>query len=169
MRIVTAVVVIPTLMMSFSCAWATDVTTTDQMHHDDTESRSMTHIPQSHMFDGINLNEQQRQQMRDLMQQARHERSSISINDLEQLHDMIIADEFNEAAYKDRLNRIAQAEIARQVEIARVRNQMYHLLTPAQQDVLNQKHQQRIGEMRKLSAMQQASSLQAVSSTGSNQ
>ncbi len=59
--------------------------------------------------------------------------------------------------------------MARQVEMARVRNQMYHLLTPAQQDVLNQKHQQRMSEMRKLTNMQQASSLQAVSSTGSNQ
>jgi protein CpxP len=53
--------------------------------------------------------------------------------------------------------------------MARIRNQMYHLLTPAQQDVLNEKHQQRMSEMRKLTNMQQASSLQAVSSTGSNQ
>ncbi|WP_158782261.1 cell-envelope stress modulator CpxP [Pantoea sp. BAV 3049] len=169
MRKVTAVVVVPALILSFSAAWATEVTTTDEMHHDNAAPRSMTQIPQSHMFDGINLTEQQRQQMRDLMQQARHERSPISISDLEQLHDMIIADKFDEAAYKARLDQIAQAEVARQVEMARVRNQMYHLLTPTQQDVLNQKHQQRMSEMRKLTNMQQASSLQAVSSTGSNQ
>ncbi|KGT95450.1 periplasmic repressor CpxP [Erwinia typographi] len=169
MRKVTAVVVVPALILSFSAAWAAEVTTTDEMHQDNAATRSMTQIPQSHMFDGINLTEQQRQQMRDLMQQARHERSPISINDLEQLHELIIADKFDETAYKAQLNRIAQAEVARQVEMARVRNQMYHLLTPAQQDVLNQKHQQRMSEMRKLTNMQQASSLQAVSSTGSNQ
>jgi len=165
MRKVTAVVVMPTLILSLSTAWATEVTTTDEMHQDNAVSRSMTQIPQSHMFDGINLTEQQRQQMRDLMQQARHERSPISINDLEQLHDMIIADKFDETAYRARLDKIAQEEVAHQVEIAHVRNQMYHLLTPAQQGVLNQKHQQRMDEMRKLASMPQASSLQAVSST----
>ncbi|KAB8310507.1 stress adaptor protein CpxP [Erwinia endophytica] len=165
MRKVTAVVVVPTLILSFSTAWATEVTTTDEMHQDNAVPRSMAQIPQSHMFDGISLTEQQRQQMRDLMQQARHERSPISISDLEQLHDMIIADKFDETAYRARLDKIAQAEVARQVEIAHVRNQMYHLLTPAQQDVLNQKHQQRMDEMRKLASMPQASSLQAVSST----
>lgn len=169
MRKVTAVVVVPALILSFSAAWAAEVTTTDEMHQDNAATRSMAQIPQSHMFDGINLTEQQRQQMRDLMQQARHERSPISINDLEELHELIIADKFDEAAYKSELERIAQAEVARQIEMARVRNQMYHLLTPAQQDVLNEKHQQRMNEMRKLTNMQQASSLQAVSSTGSNQ
>lgn len=169
MRKVTAVVVVPALILSFSAAWAAEVTTTDEMHQDNAATRSMAQIPQSHMFDGINLTEQQRQQMRDLMQQARHERSPISINDLEELHELIIADKFDEAAYKSELERIAQAEVARQIEMARVRNQMYHLLTPAQQGVLNEKHQQRMNEMRKLTNMQQASSLQAVSSTGSNQ
>ncbi|WLS78833.1 cell-envelope stress modulator CpxP [Erwinia pyri] len=169
MRKVTAVVVVPALILSFSAAWAAEVTTTDEMHQDNAAPRSMAQIPQSHMFDGINLTEQQRQQMRDLMQQARHESSPISINDLEQLHELIIADKFDETSYKAQLNRIAQAEVARQVEMARVRNQMYHLLTPAQQDVLNEKHQQRMHEMRELTNMQQASSLQAVSSTGSNQ
>ena len=169
MRKVTAVVVVPALILSFSAACAAEVTTTDEMHHDNAATRSMAQIPQSHMFDGINLTEQQRQQMRDLMQQARHERSPISINDLEELHELIIADKFDETAYKSELERIAQAEVARQIEMARVRNQMYHLLTPAQQDVLNEKHQQRMNEMRKLTNMQQASSLQAVSSTGSNQ
>ncbi len=163
MRKVTAVVVVPALILSFSAAWAAEVTTNDERHQDDVALRSMTQIPQSHMFDGINLTEQQRQQMRDLMQQARHERSSISINDLEQLHEMIIADKFNEADYKARLNRIAQEEVTRQVGMARVRNQMYHLLTPTQQDVLKQKHQQRMSEMRKLAQLQQASSLQTVS------
>ncbi|MCX8959170.1 cell-envelope stress modulator CpxP [Erwinia psidii] len=169
MRIVTAAVVIPTLMIGSSGACGAKVTTADKMHHDDAVSRNMTYIPQSHMFDGIHLSEQQRQQMRDLMQQARHKCSSISINDLEYLHDMIIADKFNEAAYKAQLDSLALKEIDRQVEIARVRNQMYHLLTPTQQDVLNHKHQQRIDEMRKLANMQQASALYEAGSIDSSQ
>ena len=169
MRKVTAVVVVPALILSFSAAWATDVTTFDEMHQGSAVPGSMAQVPQNHMFDGIDLTEQQRQQLRDLMQQARHERSPISINDLEQLHAMIIADKFDEAGYKACVDKIAQAEVARQVEMARVRYQMYHLLTPAQQAVLNQKHQQRINEMRRLTEVQHVTPLQAVSSTGSKQ
>jgi len=102
------------------------------------------------------------------MQQARHDRSPISINDLEQLHELIIAEKFDEAAYQAQAEKIAQAEVARQVEMARIRNQMYHLLTPQQQAVLQQKHQQRLQELRRLTNMQLSSPLQAASSTGSN-
>ena len=102
------------------------------------------------------------------MQQARHDRSPISINDLEQLHELIIADKFDQAAYEAQVEKIAQAEVGRQVEMARVRNQMYHLLTPQQQAVLEQKHQQRINELRQLTNSQQASPLQAVRNTSSN-
>lgn len=168
MRKVTAVVVVPALILSFSTARAADVTT-DEMHQSGTVPGSMAQILQGQMFDGINLTEQQRQQMRDLMQQTRHEGSPISISDLEQLHTMIIADKFDAAGYKTRVDKIAQAEVVRQVEMAQVRNQMYHLLTPAQQTVLNQKYQQRMNEMRRLTETQQASPLQAVSNTGSHQ
>lgn len=169
MRKVTAVVVVPALILTLSTAWADNIATTDEMHQDDGANRTLRQVPQSHMFDGINLTEQQRQQLRDLMQQARHDRSPISINDLEKLHELIIADKFDEAAYRAQAEKIAQADVARQIEMARVRNQMYHLLTPQQQDVLQQKHQQRFNEMRRLTNMQHASSLQSLSRTGSTQ
>ncbi|MCW1877081.1 cell-envelope stress modulator CpxP [Erwinia sp. INIA-01] len=168
MRRVTAVVAVQALVLSLSTAWAADVTTNDEMHHTDGASSTLRLGPQNHMFDGINLTEQQRQQLRDLMQQARHDRSPISINDLEQLHELIIADKFDQAAYEAQVEKIAQAEVERQVEMARVRNQMYHLLTPQQQAVLEQKHQQRIDELRQLTNSQQASPLQAVRNTSSN-
>jgi len=168
MRRVTAVVVVPALVLTLSTAWAANVTTNDEMHHNDGANGQLRLVPQSHMFDGINLTEQQRQQLRDLMQQTRHDRSPISINDLEQLHDLIIAEKFDQAAYQAQAEKIAQAEVARQVEMAKVRNQMYHLLTPQQQAVLQQKHQQRIEEMRRLTNMQSSSPLQAVRNTSSN-
>ena len=170
MRNLSAVVIASAMVVSLSSAWAADVTTIDEMHQDDgLTNRSMAQNSQSHMFDGINLTEHQRQQMRDLMQQARHERSPINISDLETLHDLVIAEKFNEAAVKAQAEKLAQAQVVRQVEIARVRNQMYHLLTPEQQDVLQKRHQQRMNELRKLTNMQQVSPLQAASSTGSNQ
>lgn len=103
--------------------------------------------------------------MRDLMQQARHERLPVSIDDYKDMHDLVIADNFNETAIRQQAEKMAQAEAQRQVEMARVRNQMYHLLTPSQQAVLKRNHQQRMDQLRKLANMQRDSSLQHVSST----
>ncbi len=50
-------------------------------------------------------------------------------------------------------------QIARQVEMAKVPNQMYRLLTPEQQAVLNEKHQQRMEQLRDVTQWQKSSSL----------
>jgi protein CpxP len=60
--------------------------------------------------------------------------------------------------------------VARKVEMARVRNQMFHLLSPEQQAVLNQKHQQRMDQLREVARMQRSSEMTLFSSnTRSNQ
>ena len=170
MRNLTAVVIASAMVLSHASAKAADTTTIDEMHQNGgLTTGSMTQNPQSHMFDGIELTEQQRQQMRDLMQQARHERPALDIQDIETMHDLITAESFNEVAIRGQAEKMAQAQVAQQVEMARVRNQMYHLLTPAQQATLQKNYEQRINELRKLANLQQSSSLQAVSSTSSNQ
>jgi len=165
MRRATAVVAVSALVLTFSTAWAADVTTNVEMHHNDGVNSQIGLAPQNQMFDGISLTERQRQQLRDLMQQVRHDHSPISINDLERLHELIIADKFDQAAYQAQVEKIAQAEVARQVEIARIRNQMYQLLTPSQQAALQEKYQQRLDALRSASNTQQDSTLQAARST----
>ena len=169
MRTVTAVVIASAMVPNHASAGVADTTTIDEMHHGGLTTGSMTQNPQSHMFDGIELTEEQRQQMRDLMTQARYERSPVSIGDIENMHGLITADTFNEAAIRAQAEKIAQAQIEQHVEMARIRNQMYHLLTPAQQAALQKNYERRLAELRKLSNLQSASSLQAVSSTSSNQ
>jgi len=169
MRTVTAVVIASAMVLNHASAGVADTTTIDEMHHGGLTTGSMTQNPQSHMFDGIELTEEQRQQMRDLMTQARYERSPVSIGDIENMHGLITADTFNEAAIRAQAEKIAQAQIEQHVEMARIRNQMYHLLTPAQQAALQKNYERRLSELRKLSNLQSASSLQAVSSTSSNQ
>lgn len=171
MRKVTAVVFASaSVVFSYSSAWAADVTTIDRVHQPvETMTGSIAQNPQSHMFDGIKLSEQQRQQMRDLMQQTQYERPPVNVKDLETLHNLVIAEEFNEAAVRAQAEKLAQAQVARQVEMSRIRNQMYHLLTPQQQAVLQQRHEQRMNELRKLTNLQQVPSLHDASSTGSNQ
>ena len=157
MRKVTAVVFASaSVVFSYSSAWAADVTTIDGVHQPvETMTGSIAQNPQS--------------QMRDLMQQTQYERPPVNVKDLETLHNLVIAEEFNEAAVRAQAEKLAQAQVARQVEMSRIRNQMYHLLTPQQQAVLQQRHEQRMNELRKLTNLQQVPSLHDASSTGSNQ
>ena len=169
MRKLTAVVLASAMALSVASAGAKDATTIDEMHHGGLPTGSMTQNSQSHMFDGIELTEHQRQQMRDLMQQARHDRPATNIDDIAAMHDLVTADNFNEAAIRSKAEAIARVQVEQQVEMARVRNQMYHLLTPEQQAALQKNYERRINSLRKLSNLQPASSLQPVSRTSSNQ
>ncbi len=167
MRKVSAVVAALALTVNCPATWAANVTTNNEMYqqHSGIVAASIAQFPPCDMFDGIELTEHQRQQLRDLMRRARYERAPVSISDLEALHSLTTADQFDAAAYRARLEAIIQDEVNRQLEIARVRNQMYHLLTPQQQVASELNYQRRITEMRQLTERPQATSLQAISSS----
>ena len=163
MRIVTAAVMASTLAVS-SLSHAAEVGSGDNWYPgEELTQRSM----QSHMFDGISLTEHQRQQMRDLMQQARHEQPPVNVSELETMHRLVTAENFDENAVRAQAEKMANEQIARQVEMAKVRNQMYRLLTPEQQAVLNEKHQQRMEQLRDVTQWQKSSSLKLLSSSNS--
>lgn len=156
MRKLTTVVMASMLAIGSSAAFAADTTPeTAQSPAND----AMIRTPgQYHMFEGVSLTEQQRQQMRDLMRQARDDLPSVKLAEIEAMHRLVIADKFDEAAVYAQAEKMAQEQVKRQVEMARVRNQMYNLLTPEQKSVLDQKHQQRMQQMeQQISGLQQAS------------
>ncbi|QMG52002.1 cell-envelope stress modulator CpxP [Escherichia fergusonii] len=163
MRIVTAAVMASTLALS-SLSHATEVVTGDNWHPGEELAQRST---QSHMFDGISLTEHQRQQMRDLMQRARHDQPPVNVSEVETMHRLVTAEKFDENAVRAQAEKMAQQQVARQVEMAKVRNQMYHLLTPEQQAVLNEKHQQRIEQLRDVTQFKKDSSLKLLSSSNS--
>lgn len=163
MRIVTAAVMASTLAVS-SLSHAAEVGSGDNWHPGEELAQRST---QSHMFDGISLTEYQRQQMRDLMQQARHEQPPVNVSEMETMHRLVTAENFDENAVRAQAEKMAKEQIARQVEMAKVRNQMYRLLTPEQQAVLNEKHQQRMEQLRDVTQWQKSSSLKLLSSSNS--
>ncbi|HCY3173152.1 cell-envelope stress modulator CpxP [Escherichia coli] len=163
MRIVTAAVMASTLAVS-SLSHAAEVGSGDNWHPGEELTQRST---QSHMFDGISLTKHQRQQMRDLMQQARHEQPPVNVSELETMHRLVTAENFDENAVRAQAEKMANEQIARQVEMAKVRNQMYRLLTPEQQAVLNEKHQQRMEQLRDVTQWQKSSSLKLLSSSNS--
>ncbi|CPR15182.1 P pilus assembly/Cpx signaling pathway, periplasmic inhibitor/zinc-resistance associated protein [Brenneria goodwinii] len=101
----------------------------------------------------MKLSEQQRQQMRDLMHQGRQDSPEFNAEDVEAMHKLVIAEQFDEAAVRAQITKMMQVQIERQVQMTRVRNQMYNLLTPEQKNILDQKHQQRMKEMRQQVSM----------------
>lgn len=163
MRIVTAAVMASTLAVS-SLSHAAEVGSGDNWHPGEELTQRST---QSHMFDDISLTEHQRQQMRDLMQQARHEQPPVNVSELETMHRLVTTENFDENAVRAQAEKMANEQIARQVEMAKVRNQMYRLLTPEQQAVLNEKHQQRMEQLRDVTQWQKSSSLKLLSSSNS--
>lgn len=167
MRKVIAAVIASTLALGSLASQAADLPISVSWHQDeDLIKRSSV---QSRMFDGINLTEQQRQQMRDLMQRARHDSPPVNISEMETMHSLVTAENFDETAVKALTEKMAQEHVSRQVEMAKVRNQMYHLLTPEQQAVLAQKHRQLMKQYREASERQQIHPLQTTSSKLSNQ
>ena len=168
MRNVIAAVMASTLALSAYSQAAEVVTSVNWLPGDEGGQRGS----QSHMFDGISLTEQQRQQLRDLMQRARHDRLPVNVSEMETMHRLVTAENFDESAVRAQAEKMAQEQVARQVELAKVRNQMFHLLTPEQQAVLNTKHQQRMDQLREVARMQRSSEttfFSSNSSTRSNQ
>ena len=163
MRNVIAAVMASTLALSAYSQAAEVVTSVNWLPGDEGGQRGS----QSHMFDGISLTEQQRQQLRDLMQRARHDRLPVNVSEMETMHRLVTAENFDENAVRAQAEKMANEQIARQVEMAKDRNQMYRLLTPEQQAVLNEKHQQRMEQLRDVTQWQKSSSLKLLSSSNS--
>ena len=162
MRKVTAAVMASTLAFSAFSQAAVAI-----IGDNGSSQEGATHSSQSHMFDGISLTEHQRQQMRDLMQRARHDQPPVNVSEMETMHRLVTAENFDESAVRAQAEKMAQEQVARQVEMAKVRNQMFHLLTPEQQAVLNTKHQQRMNQLREVARMQRSSDMTLFSSNSS--
>ena len=76
------------------------------------------------------------------------------------MHTLVTAEKFDEAAVRQLAEKMAQESINRQVEMAKIRNQMYNLLTPEQKAQLNERYQQRIANwQQQIATMQNTSAL----------
>ncbi|PHM38554.1 Spy/CpxP family protein refolding chaperone [Xenorhabdus innexi] len=97
------------------------------------------------VFGGITLTEEQRQQMWDLVKkQPLHEQPIADMQaEHQKMYSLLIAKNFDEAAIRAQLEKIAKYDVDAGVEVARIRNQMYQLLTPEQEKQLQRCYQAR--------------------------
>lgn len=156
MHKVTGLVIASMLTLGSGVVLAAETNTESDnaWHHDDPALKS-GYVQNELMFDGVNLTEEQRQQMRDLMHQARRDSPRINVAEMEAMHKLVTAENFDESAIRAQAEKMAQEQVNRQVEMAKVRNQMYNLLTDDQKAVLIQKHEQRMQQLLKMQQAQQ--------------
>ncbi|MDR5612732.1 MULTISPECIES: Spy/CpxP family protein refolding chaperone [unclassified Arsenophonus] len=102
------------------------------------------------LMKGITLSERQRQQMRDLMASQRQQsfKNRVSRQEREILHNLMTADIFDDVAFRVTAEKLAQDIVEQQVEIARIYNQFYKLLTHEQKIILEKQHQKQLSRAR---------------------
>ncbi|QCR35886.1 ATP-independent periplasmic protein-refolding chaperone Spy [Nissabacter sp. SGAir0207] len=148
MRKFTALALASTLVFgSVSMAFAADTAATAPAA---TEHSKPMHKGGRHgdPFAGLNLTEQQRQQMRDLMSTERqqHPRDEMKAH-FESMHKLVAADSFDEAKAKAEIDSLHKAQAEQMLSHMRMENKMYNLLTPEQKKQFNENYQKRAEKM----------------------
>jgi len=98
-------------------------------------------------FAGLNLTEQQRQQMRDIMKESHQNRGAGVKEERQALHNLVASDSFDEAKAKSQIDAISKAQSEHMLERAKAENKMYNLLTPQQKKQYNENYQKREQKM----------------------
>jgi periplasmic protein CpxP/Spy len=122
-----------------TAAPATDATPMKMMHHNGPGKGGP--------FAGLNLTDQQRQQMRDIMKESHQNRGPGAKEERQALHNMIASDSFDETKAKAQIDTISKAQSERMLERAKAENKMYNLLTPEQKKQYNENYQKREQKM----------------------
>ncbi|MDE9441514.1 Spy/CpxP family protein refolding chaperone [Xenorhabdus bovienii] len=98
------------------------------------------------IFAGVTLTEQQRQQIWDLVKKQRlHEKPVADIRaERRKMYSLLNSTNFDEAAVRLQLEKIAKENVDLSIEIARIRNQIYQLLTAEQKVQLQRRYEVRV-------------------------
>ncbi|MBE8597224.1 Spy/CpxP family protein refolding chaperone [Xenorhabdus sp. BG5] len=105
----------------------------------------------SYIFGGIALTEQQREQMWNLVKKQHHYEQPLVDVQVEhrKLNALLTAEDFDEAEVRSQLEKIAEKNVDVGVEIARINNQVYQLLTPEQKALLKNRLEQTNAKLEK--------------------
>ncbi|SLM61712.1 MULTISPECIES: ATP-independent periplasmic protein-refolding chaperone Spy [Dickeya] len=143
----TAIMVASVLALgSAGAAYAQDNTPPEQggrmMKHHGGE-RGMEH---DMMFKGLNLSDEQRQKMRDIVENAKKDNSRPSAEQRSEWHSLIASDSFDKAKADSVVNQMAQANKAQMLKHLEIQNKMYNVLTPEQKKQFNENFAKRLKE-----------------------
>ncbi|WP_413738998.1 ATP-independent periplasmic protein-refolding chaperone Spy [Sodalis sp. RH21] len=100
-----------------------------------------------HMFKGLKLTDQQREQMKTIARDSMKDMKRPSAAEHQQMHDVIAADTFDSAKAQALVNSMAQEQNQRMLAHLETQNKMYNVLTAEQKQEFNKQFQQRAEKM----------------------
>ncbi|WJV64638.1 ATP-independent periplasmic protein-refolding chaperone Spy [Pectobacteriaceae bacterium CE70] len=102
--------------------------------------------PHNRMFNGMNLTNEQQQEMQKFMQGHRNNRQWPSIEERRQLHNIIASDNFDKQKAQSIVDSMETANKARMMQRLEEQNHMYNILTPEQKKQFNANFDNRLNQ-----------------------
>ncbi|TKB51768.1 Spy/CpxP family protein refolding chaperone [Ferrimonas aestuarii] len=117
------------------------------MHHKGGKS----HKGLRHMFRGLDLTDEQKQQMKTIISEARNDRPEPNLelaqDQMMKRQQLMQSDTFNEASAKAIIEARQQKQAERMLKQMKVQHQLYQILTPEQQAELEQRQAEKLERM----------------------
>ncbi|MTD26135.1 ATP-independent periplasmic protein-refolding chaperone Spy [Erwinia sorbitola] len=98
------------------------------------------------MFNGLNLTDEQKQQMRTIRKDAHKEMKRPSLEERKAMHSIIASDTFDSAKAEAQAAKMAENGKARALLMMQTQNKLYNVLTPEQKKQFNQNFEKRLTE-----------------------
>ena len=98
------------------------------------------------MFQGLNLTDAQKQQIRDIHKAEREKFQRPSIEERRDMHNLIASDSFDRAKAQAQVDKMAEQNKARMLAHIETQNKIYNILTPEQKKQFNANFEKRLTE-----------------------
>ena len=148
MKKLTSLIIASTLALGAAnlahAADTTVTTTTDaapMMHH-----KGKPGMHHDMMFNGLNLTDAQKTQIRDIMKDQRSNMQRPSLDERRAMHNLIASDTFDKAKAEEMVNKMEAQHKAMAVSRMETQNKIYNILTPDQKKQFNANFEKRLTE-----------------------
>ncbi|MGR4048492.1 ATP-independent periplasmic protein-refolding chaperone Spy [Kosakonia cowanii] len=102
--------------------------------------------PHEMMFQGLNLTDAQKAQIRDIMKSQREEMKRPPVEELRAMHNIVASDSFDKAKAEAQINKMDEQRKADMLKHMETQNKIYNILTPEQKKQFNANFEKRLTE-----------------------
>jgi len=98
------------------------------------------------MFQGLNLTDAQKQQMRDIMKEGREHNKRPPQEEMRAMHNLIASDSFDKAKAQAQVDKMEEQHKGMMLSRLETQNKIYNILTPEQKKQFNANFEKRLTE-----------------------
>lgn len=98
------------------------------------------------MFQGLNLTDAQKQQMRDIMKEGREHNKRPPQDEMRAMHNLIASDSFDKAKAEAQIAKMEEQHKGMMLSRLETQNKIYNILTPEQKKQFNANFEKRLTE-----------------------